>query len=294
MPDHTRLPTYFIGHGGVSILFKPGYGPVQDELRQIGREIHGLRPEAIVVVSGHHQSENPGVVEVNLKEPTKVWHDLGPSWKNTYPHVFEYEYPHQSSRALGEQVLQHLEDHGIRAEGVERDLDHGIWVPFKLMFPEGSPEELINVPILQVSSFAGDDYGAHVELGRALASLPGRILIVGSGMLCHNLRATRESTDLTVVKGIETAALQILETTPQTTQGLTEAFLQLPRRPDWPLAHPTVEHVLPLYVTLGAAEEIESVKGKEGLEEGEVETWNRNQYIVGQSYLSFRLGRAST
>lgn len=123
---------------------------------------------------------------------------------------------------------------------------------------------------------------------------PGRILIVGSGMLCHNLRATRESTDLTVVEAIETAALQILETTPQTTQGLTEAFLRLPHRSDWPLAHPTVEHVLPLYVTLGAAEEIESVEGKEELETREVETWNRNQYIVGQSYLSFRLGRAST
>lgn len=45
------------------------------------------------------------------------------------------------------------------------------WVPFKLMFPEGSPEELVDVPILQVSSFAGDDYAAHVELGRALARL---------------------------------------------------------------------------------------------------------------------------
>ncbi|PYH45909.1 DODA-type extradiol aromatic ring-opening family dioxygenase [Aspergillus saccharolyticus JOP 1030-1] len=294
MPSPTPLPTYFIGHGGVSILFKPGYGPVQHDLRQIGREIHQLRPEAIVVVSGHHQSETPGSVEVNLKEPTKVWHDLGPSWRTTFPHVFEYGYPHRSSRALGDQVLQHLRDHGIGAEGVERDLDHGVWVPFKLMFPEGSPEELIDVPILQISSFAGEDYAAHVELGRVLARLPGRILVIGSGMLCHNLRATRESTDLTVVKAIESAALQILETSPQTTRGLTEGFLQLPQRADWPLAHPTVEHVLPLYVTLGAGKEIQSAEGKEGLEEKEVELWNRDRYIVGQSYLSFRLGRVST
>ena len=44
--------------GGVSILFKPGYGPVQQDLREIGKEIKALKPEAIVITCGHFQSEN--------------------------------------------------------------------------------------------------------------------------------------------------------------------------------------------------------------------------------------------
>lgn len=63
---------------------------------------------------------------VNFKEPTKVWHDLGPSWRKTFPHVFEYEYEHKSSRALAEKVFQHLQSQGVKVESTERNLDHGV------------------------------------------------------------------------------------------------------------------------------------------------------------------------
>lgn len=76
----------------------------------------------------HYWNSLKHYATVNLKEPTKVWHDLGPSWHTTFPHVFEYQYAHKSSRALGEKVLQHLLDQGIKARGVERDLDHGMSV----------------------------------------------------------------------------------------------------------------------------------------------------------------------
>ncbi|PWY81625.1 Extradiol ring-cleavage dioxygenase, class III enzyme, subunit B [Aspergillus sclerotioniger CBS 115572] len=270
-----KLPTYFIGHGGVSILFKPGYGPVQQDLREIGKEIKALKPEAIVITCGHFQSEND-TIQVNLKEPTKVWHDLGPSWHTTFPHVFEYQYPHKSSRALGEKVLRHLVDQGIKAEGVERDLDHGVWVPFKLMFPDGEDE--LDIPILEVSTYDGNDLDAHVRLGEALSSLPGRILIIGSGMIVHNLRATREGTaGTTVARSVEQAALKSLAA--PTPRERDTRFLDLQKREDWVDAHPTEEHVLPLYVTLGV-----------GRDWPEYKVWNQDRYIIGQSYLSFRLG----
>ncbi|GAT31316.1 hypothetical protein RIB2604_04300470 [Aspergillus luchuensis] len=271
-----KLPTYFIGHGGVSILFKPGYGPVQQDLREIGKEIKALKPEAIVVTCGHFQGESD-VIEVNLKEPTKVWHDLGPSWHTTFPHVFEYQYEHKSSRDLGEKVLKHLLDQGIKAAGVERDLDHGIWVPFKLMFPEGEDE--LDIPILQISTYAGNDLDAHVRLGEALSSLPGRILLIGSGMIVHNLRATREgTTDTTVARSIEQAALKALSA-PDPRERNAQ-FLAFQKREDWLDAHPTEEHVLPLYMTLGV-----------GRDWSEYKVWNQDRYIIGQSYLSFRLGK---
>lgn len=43
------------------------------------------------------------------------------------------------------------------------------WVPFKLMFPEGEDE--LDVPILQISTYASDDLEAHIKLGETLSSL---------------------------------------------------------------------------------------------------------------------------
>ncbi|OJJ70419.1 hypothetical protein ASPBRDRAFT_56215 [Aspergillus brasiliensis CBS 101740] len=261
--SNERLPTYFIGHGGVGILFKPGYGPVQQDLREIGKEIKALKPEAIVTTCGHFEGDSDAI-QVNLKEPTKVWHDLGPSWHTTFPH----------------KVLQHLLDKGIKAEGVERDLDHGIWVPFKLMFPEGEDE--LDIPVLQISTYAGNDLDAHVRLGEALSSLPGRIVFIGSGMIVHNLRAMREgTTDTTVARSIEDAALKALSAT--TPRERDAQFLALQKRDDWIDAHPTEEHVLPLYMTLGV-----------GRDWSEYKVWNQDRYIVGLSFLSFRLGTLPT
>ncbi|KAJ5994064.1 Molybdenum cofactor synthesis C-terminal [Penicillium sp. IBT 35674x] len=176
--ENTRLPTYFIGHGGVSIMFKPEHEAVRQGLRELGKQIKALKPEAVVLTCGEFEGESDAI-QVNFKEPTKVWHDLGPSWRKTFPHVFEYEYEHKSSRALAEKVFQHLQSRGVKVESTERDLDHGVWVPFKLMFPEGDE---LDVPILQISTYAGDDLHAHVELGKALSTLPGRILLIGSAL----------------------------------------------------------------------------------------------------------------
>ncbi|KAJ5125683.1 Extradiol ring-cleavage dioxygenase class III enzyme subunit B [Penicillium atrosanguineum] len=292
-----RLPTYFIGHGGVSIMFKPQHELVRQGLRELGKEIKALNPTAIVCTCGEFQSDNDFIqgwpqalcniprqmltnilLLVNLKEPTKVWHDIGPSWRTTFPHVFDYDYCHQSSRALGEQVLQHLQAKGIKAVGVERDLDHGIWVPFKLMFPDGEDE--LDVPILQISTYAGDDLEAHIQLGEALSSLDGRILFIGSGMLCHNLRATRLGTsDTAVAKSFEAAAGKALRA--PTLQQRNVEFLTLQKRDDWIDAHPTAEHVLPLYMTLGVGLSLNRKEWK---------VWNQDQCIIGQSYYTFRLG----
>jgi len=96
-----------------------------------------------MITSGHFQSTDqtirgkcnhfldgidPGLIScvVNLKEQTEVWHYFSFDFHKTHPHVYEYEYPHKASASLAHQVLQHLQANGIQAEGVERDLDHGV------------------------------------------------------------------------------------------------------------------------------------------------------------------------
>jgi 4,5-DOPA dioxygenase extradiol len=67
------LPTYFIGHAGVNLLFdeRPNIAIVQDNLRAIGKEIQSLspKPRAIIVFSGHFESREihgPNVIEGTL------------------------------------------------------------------------------------------------------------------------------------------------------------------------------------------------------------------------------------
>lgn len=97
-------------------------------------------------------------------------------------------------------------------------------------------------------------------------------------MLCHNLRATREATtDTSLALAMEAAANKALSA--PTPEERNAQFVALQKRADWIDAHPTEEHVLPLYMTLGVGQDLEGYK-----------VWNDDQCIIGQSYYSFRLG----
>jgi 4,5-DOPA dioxygenase extradiol len=139
--ERTPITKHFVG--GVGILFREGQEAIQANLRDVGKEIQSLKPDAIIITSGHFQSTDQTIrgicnhfyenidsrlmsCVVNLKDRTKVWHDFSFDFHKTHPHVYEYEYPHKASASLAYQVLHHLQVNGIQAEGVERDLDHGV------------------------------------------------------------------------------------------------------------------------------------------------------------------------
>jgi 4,5-DOPA dioxygenase extradiol len=144
--NHSKLERNLVAEhfvGGVGILFRDGQEAIQANLRDVGKEIQRLKPDAIIITSGHfqstdqtirgkcnhfHENIDPGLIfcVVNLKEQTKVWHDFSFDFHKMHPHVYEYEYPHKASASLAHQVLQHLQLNGIQAEGIERDLDHGV------------------------------------------------------------------------------------------------------------------------------------------------------------------------
>jgi aromatic ring-opening dioxygenase catalytic subunit (LigB family) len=66
------------------------------------------------------------------------------------------------------QVWEHLVKGGIKAKRVERGVDHGVWVPFKVMFPEETP---LDVPVIQVSTFHGYDLASQIRLGEVVGAL---------------------------------------------------------------------------------------------------------------------------
>src|SRR5690606_15548304 len=88
---------------------------------------------------------------------------------------------------LAERVDALLTEAGLpTARDDSRGLDHGVFVPFKLIDPAAA------VPVVQLSLRAGLDPAQHLAVGRALAPLRDEgVLIVGTGMSFHNMRRFR-------------------------------------------------------------------------------------------------------
>lgn len=163
----------------------------------------------------------------------------------------EEKYPNVGSEAVAATVINSLRSNGIDVEAVERGLDHGVWASFKVAFdPEENP---LNVPIVQVSLFSSEDPHQHYNLGRAVANLRSQdIAIIVSGMAVHNLRDFRFGTSrpMSYTSSFDEALKDAATSLPAERE---QKMANLLRRPDARQAHPTFDHLLPIFVGAGAA-----------------------------------------
>lgn len=82
--------------------------------------------------------------------------------------MYEYDWPHKDAPDLAVEIWKHLTKSGVKAKRVERGVDHGVWVPFKIMFPLEKP---LDIPLIQVSTYHGYDLESQIRLGEILAPL---------------------------------------------------------------------------------------------------------------------------
>ena len=154
-------------------------------------------------------------------------------------------YPARGDKRLAADVVQRLRSAGFAAEPDERrGLDHGAWIPLKIMYPEA------DIPVVQVSLPAGPMEDL-VRLGEALEPLRQReVLIIGSGGSVHNLRALNRtgSTDDWAVQ-FEQWLRQAVEANHFERLVTPAAFPATFRQ-----AHPTTEHYAPLVVAWAAGD----------------------------------------
>jgi aromatic ring-opening dioxygenase catalytic subunit (LigB family) len=125
----------------------------------------------------------------------------------------------------------------------KRGLDHGVFVPFLLIYPHA------DVPVLQMSLQRSLDPALHLALGRALAPLRDRgVLIVGSGMSYHNLAALFSGGG-----GAAASAFDDWLTSAVHDPAARDAELTRWRHaPGGRESHPREEHLIPLMVAAGA------------------------------------------
>jgi 4,5-DOPA dioxygenase extradiol len=198
-------------------------------------------PRAIVVVSPHWDTDVPTVGFANRPETI---HDFG----GFDPRLYEMQYPANGCPEVAAQVVSALQSAGLPvAQDAQRGLDHGAWIPLRQMFPDAG----VPVVPLSVQSHLGPEHALRV--GQALAPLAAQnILILASGNITHNLRnlmAVRMQGGATPAYVQDFADWIHTHMTARDVPGL----LAYRQQNAGQLAHPTDEHLLPLFTALGAA-----------------------------------------
>lgn len=241
-----RFPTFYLSHGGGPWPYmkeearKP-YAALENSLRELPRQLPA-RPEAILVVSGHWEERDFGVMAG--AEPQMVY-DYGGFPEELY-HI---RYPAAGSPELALRTHSLIEQAKLPAHlSPGQGFDHGTYSILAVTHPEA------DIPVFQVSIRADYDPEAHLQLGRALAPLRDEgVLIIGSGSSYHNLRrffgprARRDDSAQFDSWLRET----LLESAPARR---SQRLLEWERAPAAREAHPREDHLMPLHVVVGAAE----------------------------------------
>jgi aromatic ring-opening dioxygenase catalytic subunit (LigB family) len=240
-----RMPVLFIPHGGGPWPFVDLGLPRQDVEGLAGylKKLRGELPaaKAILVISAHWEADVPTVM--TAEKPTILYDYYG-----FPPESYEIQWPAPGSPTLASRVRDLLGAAGIEtATDASRGYDHGTFIPLKLTFPDA------DIPTVQLSLRDDLDPEAHLAIGRALAPLRDEgVLIVGSGMTFHNLRAlfSRDPRTASVADTFDAWLTGAVTGEPAARD---EQLTRWSTAPGARAAHPREEHLLPLMVVAGAA-----------------------------------------
>jgi 4,5-DOPA dioxygenase extradiol len=230
-PGDGPLPALYLSHGAPP-LFDDG-----PWLRQLLDWAQGLpKPKAILIVSAHWEA--PRLLLSAPAEGTPLVYDFG----GFHPRYYQMRYATPDATGLARRVAAAIPE---AREHPRRGLDHGAWVPLMAMYP------LADVPVLQLSMPTQDPYRL-LDLGRRLKELRAEgVLVIGSGFMTHGLPfVTQEMLHGAVPAWSADFDAWVGEAL---ADGDVDRLADYSRAPGMPYAHPTPDHYLPLFITLGAS-----------------------------------------
>lgn len=226
----------FVSHGAPTLPFDDV--PAREFLKGLSATIS--RPRAILMVSAHWETQIPSV---NAVKQNDTIHDFF-----GFPEgLYQLSYPAPGDTELAERVVDLLGNAGLASQmDGKRGLDHGAWVPLMLIWPDA------DIPVVQLSVQSHLGPGHHLELGQALAPLTNEgVQIIASGSFTHDLSSWRRFDGTAEPEWVSQFASWLDAALVERRTCDILAYRRL--APHAARNHPTEEHILPLFVALGAA-----------------------------------------
>lgn len=230
------LPALYLSHGAPPLLESRTW---MDELFSWATRLP--KPKNVLIVSAHWEAAPLSVSQGAAGTP------LVYDFAGFDARYYRMRYPTPDASGLADRVVAAMPHGETVHRHPRRGLDHGAWVPLMAMYPAA------DVPVLQLSMPTHEPQRL-LELGARLRPLREEgTLVIGSGFMTHGLPFLSYEQFL----GQAPAPTWSTEFDAWAQQALARADVDelaafADRAPGMPYAHPTVEHYVPLFVTLGA------------------------------------------
>ena len=237
-----RQPTVYLCHGGGPWPWMQG--PLRQMLHRLEQGLRALpaqlpaRPSAIVVVSSHWEA--PAFSFTAAAAPGMVY-----DFQGFPPETYRIRYASPGAPALASWAAELLRAAGLDAAlSATQGYDHSTYSLLQPMLPEA------DIPVVQMSiqrSMRAED---HLRAGAALAPLRDEnILLIGSGMSVHERGPLMATASPPFDQWLNDA---VLSGTGRRRWQALAAWEQAPHARD---VHPSADHLLPLMVAAGAAQQ---------------------------------------
>jgi len=265
-----KLPTYYLSHGGgpwpwLMDVQGDTYRVLDASLKDMARQLGDL-PRAILVVTAHWETS---VFTFSTAAQPGMIYDYG-----GFPaHTYQITYPAPGLPALGERAAALLAAAGMAsATDPVRGFDHGTFSLLQALWPSA------HIPVVQMSIRRDFDPVAHLAAGRLLAPLRDEgVLIVGSGLSFHNLRAMGHPGARAPSHAFDAWLQDSLIV--QDEQARAQRLVDWEQAPAARLVQPREDHLMPLHVAVGAA----------GGDAGHL-TYHEDDFFGGLAASSFQFG----
>lgn len=230
-------PSLFLSHGAPDLSLQTEH-PTYRFLQELPQMFP--RPDAVVMFSAHWGTDH---VQISKDSAYRAIYDFS----GFDDRLYALRYAPKGSPDLAQMVLDLVQRPARQAELVNNEnLDHGAWVPLRLMYPDPF------MPLVQVAIQPQEAPEYHYALGQSLAELRDHnVLIIGSGSITHNLYEMNWSDYNSPPPEWVTAFTDWMRD--RLEAGDYSSVLQY--RSLAPYAkenHPSEEHLLPLFIAMGA------------------------------------------
>jgi len=265
-----KIPAFFFGHGSPMLAYSGDSpdealhamgpsGPLASFLSDFGPALlQKYRPKGIVVFSAHWETVGERLVTDYGDENPLLMDYFG------FPNeLYQLKFKSRGDSTLSQRIVDLYKESGLRARASPKSenrgmdgrgfhgpgLDHGVFVPFRIMFGH----EFMDIPIVQVSIDGSLSPEKNWEIGSAVSKLREEgYLILSGGLMIHNLRDTScfKESPTGPLKTWNDAVLSAASVSEP--EARKQALIALTKHPGFRAAHPREDHFVPLYAAAGA------------------------------------------